>query len=185
MGGASERVRRRVGSVSKGGRPGRARLHVDQESAPDRVGVAGDLEAGAGDGLGDGAGGSTLPGSASTSCAYRPALPSLPACTRASGRVVSPGGVGFDISCGVRLLRAPPDRAELGPHLGVLTGPDGDGHQAVPARLGDPWSRVAPPSASGSTSASVSSVASTSRTAGPSTSFIRWSLSLRSCLHSS
>ncbi|MFJ3792699.1 RtcB family protein [Kitasatospora sp. NPDC090091] len=32
------------------------------------------------------------------------------------GGVVSPGGVGFDISCGVRLLAAGIDRAELGHH---------------------------------------------------------------------
>ena len=37
-----------------------------------------------------------------------------------AGGVVSPGGVGFDISCGVRLLRAPLDRAELRPHLQAL-----------------------------------------------------------------
>jgi tRNA-splicing ligase RtcB (3'-phosphate/5'-hydroxy nucleic acid ligase) len=36
------------------------------------------------------------------------------------GGVISPGGVGFDISCGVRLLAAPIDRDELGPHLDVL-----------------------------------------------------------------
>jgi tRNA-splicing ligase RtcB len=37
-----------------------------------------------------------------------------------AGGVVSPGGVGFDISCGVRLLRAPLDRAELEPHRTAL-----------------------------------------------------------------
>lgn len=37
-----------------------------------------------------------------------------------AGGVVSPGGVGFDISCGVRLLRAPLDRAELEPHRAAL-----------------------------------------------------------------
>jgi tRNA-splicing ligase RtcB len=37
-----------------------------------------------------------------------------------AGGVVSPGGVGFDISCGVRLLRAPLDREELAPHRGAL-----------------------------------------------------------------
>ncbi|MEU5567495.1 RtcB family protein [Micromonospora musae] len=36
------------------------------------------------------------------------------------GGVVSPGGVGFDISCGVRLLAADLDRAELGPRLDAL-----------------------------------------------------------------
>lgn len=34
-----------------------------------------------------------------------------------AGGVVSPGGVGFDISCGVRLLAADLDRAELAPRL--------------------------------------------------------------------
>jgi tRNA-splicing ligase RtcB (3'-phosphate/5'-hydroxy nucleic acid ligase) len=34
-----------------------------------------------------------------------------------AGGVVSPGGVGFDISCGVRLLAADLDRALLAPHL--------------------------------------------------------------------
>jgi tRNA-splicing ligase RtcB len=38
----------------------------------------------------------------------------------AAGGVVSPGGVGFDISCGVRLLAADLDRAELAPRLTVL-----------------------------------------------------------------
>ena len=38
----------------------------------------------------------------------------------AAGGVVSPGGVGFDISCGVRLLAASLDRAELRPVLGAL-----------------------------------------------------------------
>jgi tRNA-splicing ligase RtcB len=34
--------------------------------------------------------------------------------------VVSPGGVGFDISCGVRLLVSPLDATELAPHLGAV-----------------------------------------------------------------
>lgn len=37
-----------------------------------------------------------------------------------AGGVVSPGGVGFDISCGVRLLLAPIDRAELAPKLDAV-----------------------------------------------------------------
>ncbi|HEY8472519.1 MAG TPA: RtcB family protein [Natronosporangium sp.] len=37
-----------------------------------------------------------------------------------AGGVVSPGGVGFDISCGVRLLAADLDRAELAPKLTAL-----------------------------------------------------------------
>jgi len=36
------------------------------------------------------------------------------------GGVVSPGGVGFDISCGVRLLLSPLDRADLGERLPAL-----------------------------------------------------------------
>ncbi len=38
----------------------------------------------------------------------------------AAGGVVSPGGVGFDISCGVRLLLAPVTADELAPKLGEL-----------------------------------------------------------------
>ncbi|WP_067801286.1 RtcB family protein [Actinomadura formosensis] len=38
----------------------------------------------------------------------------------ADGGVVSPGGVGFDISCGVRLLAADLDRDALAPRLGTL-----------------------------------------------------------------
>jgi tRNA-splicing ligase RtcB len=38
----------------------------------------------------------------------------------AAGGVVSPGGVGFDISCGVRLLAASVDRGEITPMLGTL-----------------------------------------------------------------
>ena len=38
----------------------------------------------------------------------------------AAGGVVSPGGVGFDISCGVRLLAAPFTASELTPCLGTL-----------------------------------------------------------------
>ena len=51
--------------------------------------------------------------------------------------VVSPGGVGFDISCGVRLLHAPLDRAELEPKRSALMDqlgrliPKGMGHGAV------------------------------------------------------
>ena len=37
-----------------------------------------------------------------------------------AGGVVSPGGVGFDISCGVRLLAASVDRAEIRPVLGAV-----------------------------------------------------------------
>ncbi len=38
----------------------------------------------------------------------------------AEGGVVSPGGVGFDISCGVRLLASPLTRDDLGEHVGPL-----------------------------------------------------------------
>src|SRR5574337_1614331 len=38
----------------------------------------------------------------------------------AAGGVVSPGGVGFDISCGVRLLAASLERDEVMPVLGTL-----------------------------------------------------------------
>ncbi|HVN49983.1 MAG TPA: RtcB family protein [Acidimicrobiales bacterium] len=54
-----------------------------------------------------------------------------------AGGVVSPGGVGFDISCGVRLLLSPLERAELAPRLPVLmdelerTVPKGMGRGAV------------------------------------------------------
>ena len=37
-----------------------------------------------------------------------------------AGGVVSPGGVGFDISCGVRLLASPLTEADLGERLGPL-----------------------------------------------------------------
>lgn len=53
------------------------------------------------------------------------------------GGVVSPGGVGFDISCGVRLLTTPLDREELAPRLAALmdelerTVPKGMGPGAV------------------------------------------------------
>jgi tRNA-splicing ligase RtcB (3'-phosphate/5'-hydroxy nucleic acid ligase) len=49
------------------------------------------------------------------------------------GGVVSPGGVGFDISCGVRLYAADLDRAELQPRLDALM--DGLGH-AIPRGMG-------------------------------------------------
>ncbi|SBT41142.1 RtcB family protein [Micromonospora auratinigra] len=51
----------------------------------------------------------------------------------ADGGVVSPGGVGFDISCGVRLLAADLDRAALGPRLDALL--DGLG-EATPRGMG-------------------------------------------------
>ncbi|MFC3587012.1 RtcB family protein [Streptantibioticus rubrisoli] len=55
----------------------------------------------------------------------------------ATGGVVSPGGVGFDISCGVRLLAAGCDRAALASHLPALMDvlghrtPRGTAHGAV------------------------------------------------------
>lgn len=50
-----------------------------------------------------------------------------------AGGVVSPGGVGFDISCGVRLLRSPLDRGELEPHRAALLDELG---RAVPKGMG-------------------------------------------------
>jgi tRNA-splicing ligase RtcB (3'-phosphate/5'-hydroxy nucleic acid ligase) len=55
----------------------------------------------------------------------------------ADGGVISPGGVGFDISCGVRLLLSPLDRDDLAPSLAALmdelgrTVPKGMGPGAV------------------------------------------------------
>jgi len=42
------------------------------------------------------------------------------AATRRDGGVVSPGGIGFDINCGVRLLRSDLTAAEVTPHLEPL-----------------------------------------------------------------
>jgi tRNA-splicing ligase RtcB len=51
----------------------------------------------------------------------------------AAGGVVSPGGVGYDINCGVRLMRTRLDAAELAPRLEAAL----DGlHAAVPAGVG-------------------------------------------------
>ncbi|HEX6970518.1 MAG TPA: RtcB family protein [Micromonosporaceae bacterium] len=51
----------------------------------------------------------------------------------AAGGVVSPGGVGFDISCGVRLLAADLDRAQLATRLSALM----DGlDRAIPRGMG-------------------------------------------------
>jgi tRNA-splicing ligase RtcB len=60
-----------------------------------------------------------------------------------AGGVVSPGGVGFDISCGVRLLVSPLDRDELAPRLPAVmdrlgrTVPKGMGRGAVWDLAGD------------------------------------------------
>jgi tRNA-splicing ligase RtcB len=50
-----------------------------------------------------------------------------------AGGVVAPGGVGFDISCGVRLLVSDLDHPRLTPHAGELM--DGLGH-AIPRGVG-------------------------------------------------
>ncbi len=50
-----------------------------------------------------------------------------------AGGVVSPGGVGFDISCGVRLLLSPLERDELAPRLSELMD---DLERAVPKGMG-------------------------------------------------
>ncbi|WP_281174179.1 RtcB family protein [Amycolatopsis taiwanensis] len=59
------------------------------------------------------------------------------------GGVVSPGGVGFDISCGVRLLAADLDRDALAPRLGGLMDALG---QAIPRgmRRGAVWTLASP-----------------------------------------
>ena len=58
----------------------------------------------------------------------------------ADGGVVSPGGVGFDISCGVRLLAAELGRDELAPVLGRVM----DGLAAVIPRRHGPRRHLAP-----------------------------------------
>jgi tRNA-splicing ligase RtcB len=67
----------------------------------------------------------TLPGIVEASyampdmhCGYGFPIGGVAATDPARGGVVSPGGVGFDISCGVRLLAAGLDRGELMPVLG-------------------------------------------------------------------
>jgi tRNA-splicing ligase RtcB len=55
------------------------------------------------------------------------------AATRASDGVVSPGGIGFDINCGVRLLRTDLAPADIRPRLGVLAD---ELFRAVPSGLG-------------------------------------------------
>ena len=50
-----------------------------------------------------------------------------------AGGVVSPGGVGFDISCGVRLLVSPLERGELAPRLAAVMDELG---RAVPKGMG-------------------------------------------------
>ena len=69
----------------------------------------------------------TLPGIAAASYAmpdlhlgYGFPIGGVAATDPAAGGVVSPGGVGSDISCGVRLLAASMGRDEVGPVLGAL-----------------------------------------------------------------
>ncbi len=53
--------------------------------------------------------------------------------TDARDGVVSPGAIGFDINCGVRLLRTSLDASRLAPHMRALV----DGlHEAIPAGVG-------------------------------------------------
>jgi tRNA-splicing ligase RtcB (3'-phosphate/5'-hydroxy nucleic acid ligase) len=86
----------------------------------------------------------TLPGVVSASYAmpdlhwgYGFPIGGVAATDMATDGVVSPGGVGFDISCGVRLLAADVDRAQLRPSLDALMDglseavPRGMGHGAV------------------------------------------------------
>ena len=62
----------------------------------------------------------------------------------AAGGVISPGGVGFDISCGVRLLLTPLSRDELVPRLDTLMDAL---DSSVPRGLGA-WRGLAPESPS-------------------------------------
>ena len=43
------------------------------------------------------------------------------AATRREGGYISPGGVGYDINCGVRLLRSGLEQGQIAPHLQDLT----------------------------------------------------------------
>jgi tRNA-splicing ligase RtcB len=91
----------------------------------------------------------TLPGIVDASYAmpdlhwgYGFAIGGVAATDPAAGGVVSPGGVGFDISCGVRLLVAAVTRDDAGRHLGrlmeLLAGaiPRGMGRGAVLSSVG-------------------------------------------------
>ena len=49
------------------------------------------------------------------------------------GGVISPGGVGYDINCGVRLIRSSLDRADVAPHLDSLSLAC---HKAIPSGVG-------------------------------------------------
>ncbi|WP_338018088.1 RtcB family protein [Streptomyces taklimakanensis] len=82
----------------------------------------------------------TLPGIVRASCAmpdihwgYGFPIGGVAATDTEAGGVVSPGGVGFDISCGVRLLAADTDRDVLAPRLPRLMDVLGD---TVPRGMG-------------------------------------------------
>src|SRR5438105_14253300 len=55
------------------------------------------------------------------------------AAVNAEEGAISPGGIGFDINCGVRLLRTALAADDLGPHLGRLADAL---YQAIPAGVG-------------------------------------------------
>jgi tRNA-splicing ligase RtcB (3'-phosphate/5'-hydroxy nucleic acid ligase) len=55
------------------------------------------------------------------------------AATRLEDGVVSPGGVGYDINCGVRLLRSGLNRGEIGPRIKAVVG---EMYRAVPTGVG-------------------------------------------------
>ncbi len=55
------------------------------------------------------------------------------AATTADEGVISPGGIGFDINCGVRMLRTDLDEADVRPHIGRLVG---ELFRAVPSGVG-------------------------------------------------
>lgn len=61
------------------------------------------------------------------------------AATRMSDGVISPGGVGYDINCGVRLLSSTIDRAEIAPHLRDLATAL---YQACPSGVGEDGRRT-------------------------------------------
>ena len=58
--------------------------------------------------------------------------------TRREGGVISPGGVGYDINCGVRLVRTDLTRSDVAAAL------DAAGRRAVRARCPLGWAGAAP-----------------------------------------
>jgi len=86
----------------------------------------------------------TLPGIRDAALACRTSFPvGGVAATEMSDGVASPGGVGYDINCGVRLLALPPTASELGKHTEPLVheisrrAPVAAGHAHKGLRLND------------------------------------------------